>query len=118
MGGRPPSAVWDRWWLYMWSHPSSKRLRCSLLRYGRADAEKVSSLAKGVANPVGLGVVGHHPLHSYALGGEELARADQEARASVHPLVGVGLGVRQAAVVIHRGMDVVVAGTNVVGEAR
>ena len=68
-------------------------------------------LGEGGRVAVVEGVVGHHPLDAGdAVGGEEGRRAGEEAGAGASALIGVQLGVGEAAVVVDRRVQVVIAG--------
>jgi hypothetical protein len=70
----------------------------------RVLAEEVAELA---AVPVAPGVVGHQPFDGDAVVGEEPDRSGEELGAGVGSFVGEDLGVREPAVVIDDGVDVV-----------
>ena len=72
-------------------------------------AELGDCLAELGAVAVGEGVVGQHPLHDHAVGGEERPGPTQEPRAGPAALVGVDLGVGQPGVVVGGGVDELVA---------
>jgi len=81
------------------------------IRLGEAllSAEFGDGLAEATGVAVVAGVVGQHALDGDAMGGEERRGAAQEPRAGLAPLVGQDLHVGQPGVVVHSGVDIVVA---------
>ena len=67
---------------------------------------------EGFAVAVAPGVVGHHSFDAVdAMGGEVVDGAGEERGTRGGLLVAADLGVREAAVVIDQGVDVVVTGS-------